>query len=197
MGVTHYLDGTLQENLHGWFDAGLEPRVTVEPGDRVVYRTADAMWDRDAPTPGQTVRVLRGRREPVTPLQDRCGSRADPRPFASWSPLPHRCVRVAGSNRPTTPPREYVRLQGSEHLAAVCCRVRIGGCRLRAGTRARLIRAASEGPGARRARQPHTVCAALVSKRTCTGCGIVIIIAKTPHAVFREPSLDAPGGRKR
>jgi hypothetical protein len=52
MGVTHHLDGTLQENLHGWFDAGLEPRVTVEPGDRVVYRTADAMWDRDAPDAG-------------------------------------------------------------------------------------------------------------------------------------------------
>ncbi len=49
MGVTHHLDGTLQENLHGWFDAGLEPRVVVEPGDRVVYNTPDAMWDRDAP----------------------------------------------------------------------------------------------------------------------------------------------------
>ena len=37
---------------------------------------------------------------------------------------------------------------------AACCRVRVGGCRLRDGTRARLIRAASEGPGVRRARQP-------------------------------------------
>src|SRR3712207_4888802 len=93
--------------------------------------------------------------------------------------------------------REYVQLQGSEHLAATCCPVRLRGCRLRAGTCARLIRAASEGPGVRRARQPQTVCAALVSKRTCAGCGIVIMIAKTPHAVFRKPSLDAPGGRKR
>ena len=43
------MDGTLQENLHGWFDGGLEPRVVVEPGDRVVFRMPDAMWDRDAP----------------------------------------------------------------------------------------------------------------------------------------------------
>jgi acetamidase/formamidase len=57
--TTHHLDDAI-ENLHGHFSRSLAPRLTVESGDTVVYRTCDAGWaDRPPGTPpGQT----RGRR---------------------------------------------------------------------------------------------------------------------------------------
>ncbi|HKH76633.1 MAG TPA: hypothetical protein VKA51_06740 [Rubrobacteraceae bacterium] len=60
METTHHLDGTRPENLHGWF-GGLEPVLRVEPGDSVVYRTPDAMWDREDPDPatGEVSRLAR------------------------------------------------------------------------------------------------------------------------------------------
>lgn len=42
-GAIHTLDASL-DNLHGWFDQRLPPRLTVASGDIVVYQTSDAGW---------------------------------------------------------------------------------------------------------------------------------------------------------
>ena len=57
--MIHRLDGVLTENLHGWFDSGLEPLLRIASGDSVVYRTADSGWDDRAPDKAET-----GRRRP-------------------------------------------------------------------------------------------------------------------------------------
>jgi acetamidase/formamidase len=54
--VIYRLDGVLTENLHGWFDNGLEPLLRITPGDSVVYRTADSGWDDRAPDKAETER---------------------------------------------------------------------------------------------------------------------------------------------
>lgn len=59
MATEHYLDDAL-ENLHGWLGRDLPPRLTVESGDTVVYRTCDAGW-ADRP-PGTAIDQSRGRR---------------------------------------------------------------------------------------------------------------------------------------
>ena len=55
-GTVHALDDALA-NLHGWFSRTLPPRLTIDAGDTVVYRTSDAGWgDRPPGTPiGQSL----------------------------------------------------------------------------------------------------------------------------------------------
>jgi len=47
-GTTHTLDDSL-DNLHGWFSRNLPPRLTVDSGDTIVYRTCDAGWGERPP----------------------------------------------------------------------------------------------------------------------------------------------------
>jgi acetamidase/formamidase len=47
-GSTHALDDSLA-NLHGWFSRTLAPRLTVDSGDTIVYRTCDAGWAERPP----------------------------------------------------------------------------------------------------------------------------------------------------
>lgn len=58
-GRTHELDDAI-ENLHGWLGRDLAPRLTIDSGDTVVYRTCDAGW-ADRP-PGAAPEESRGRR---------------------------------------------------------------------------------------------------------------------------------------
>src|SRR6266849_1056189 len=47
-GTTHTLDDSL-DNLHGWFSRTLPPRLTVDSGNTIVYRTCDAGWGERPP----------------------------------------------------------------------------------------------------------------------------------------------------
>jgi acetamidase/formamidase len=47
-GSTYTLDDSL-ENLHGWLSRKLPPRLTVDSGDTIVYRTSDAGWGERPP----------------------------------------------------------------------------------------------------------------------------------------------------
>jgi acetamidase/formamidase len=48
-GSTHVLDDSL-ENLHGWLSRTLPPRLSVDSGDTIVYRTCDAGWSERPPS---------------------------------------------------------------------------------------------------------------------------------------------------
>lgn len=56
IGRTHAFDDAL-ENLHGWLGRDLPPRLTIDSGDTVVYRTCDAGWADRPPgaAPDQTL----------------------------------------------------------------------------------------------------------------------------------------------
>jgi acetamidase/formamidase len=58
-GTTYYMDDAF-ENLHGWLGRDLAPRLSIDSGDTVVYRTCDAGW-ADRP-PGTPPGESRGRR---------------------------------------------------------------------------------------------------------------------------------------
>src|SRR5205823_5187765 len=48
IGTIHKLDDAL-ENLHGYLSRKLPPRLTVDSGDTIVYRTCDAGWAERPP----------------------------------------------------------------------------------------------------------------------------------------------------
>jgi acetamidase/formamidase len=55
--TVHTLDDAL-ENLHGYFSQKLPPRLTVDSGDTIVYKTCDAGWRENPPgqPAGQSLR---------------------------------------------------------------------------------------------------------------------------------------------
>jgi acetamidase/formamidase len=65
--ATHYIEPE-RRTLHGHFSPDLPPVLTIEPGDAVHYRTIDAAWGLEPPTPTD---MTRRKFEPRDPDLDR------------------------------------------------------------------------------------------------------------------------------